>query len=179
MLARHINSWHCNDIVSKPLSLHGHAWLFAKWAVWQLLTILVMGGDCLCKCETWNSEYFLQIPSRWSKTVILWLLSGQFSISWSWKHPRPTTGKHGFVCVFHYSPNCFIIPRTHSFGFLIRDQFHPIGKQFSDKLQSAVSRLPVSAQPAAMSQTGKINLITCARLHLPAWASVMLGFDSF
>ena len=62
------------------------------------------------------------------------------------KHPRPTTGKHGFVCVFHYSPNCFIIPRTHSFGFLIRDQFHPIGKQFSDKLQSAVSRLPVSAR---------------------------------
>ena len=35
------------------------------------------------------------------------------------------------------------------------------------------------SQPAAMSQTGKINLITCARLHLPAWASVMLGFDSF
>ena len=92
---------------------------------------------------------------------------------------QPTTGKHGFVCVFHYSPNCFIIPRTHSFGFLIRDQFHPIGKQFSDKLQSAVSRLPVSAQPAAMSQTGNINLITCARLHLPSWASVMLGFDSF
>ena len=35
------------------------------------------------------------------------------------------------------------------------------------------------SQPAAMSQTGKINLITCARLHLPALASVMLGFDSF
>ena len=96
------------------------------------------------------------------------------------KHPRPTTGKHGFVCVFHYSPNCFIIPRTHSFGFLIRDQFHPIGKQFSDKLQSAVSRLPVSARSnVANWQNKPYNLRTTPSAGMGFCQVVMLVFDSF
>ena len=40
------------------------------------------GGDCLCKWQTWNSEYFwLEITIQgFTQTVILWLLSGQFSI---------------------------------------------------------------------------------------------------
>ena len=143
------------------------------WRFWWL----VMGGDCLCKCETWNSEYFLQIPSRWSKTVILWLLSGQFSISWSWNIPdQQQENTDLFACsIILQIALLFLVHIV--LVFLFGTNFTQLENNFltNCSLQSPDSL----SQPAAMSQTGKINLITCARLHLPAWASVMLGFDSF
>ena len=65
-------------------------------------------------------------------------------------------------CISHYFQNCFII-FIHSFGFLIWNQFHPIGKQFCRQID-------ITAICPQLPEIGKIIRMTLARLNFLSWA---------
>ena len=74
-------------------------------------------------------------------------------------------------CISHYYQNCFII-FIHSFGFLIWNQFHPIGKQFRRQID-------ITAICPQLPEIGKIIRMTPARLHFLSWAPVMINMIHF
>ena len=121
----------------------------------------VGGGVCLCKWKTWNSEYF------WLEITIQGFSNSNFVATfWSVFNITRVQNTGLFVCcISHYFQNCFII-FIHSFGFLIWNQFHPIGKQFSRQID-------ITAICPQLPEIGKIIRMTLARLNFLSWYGLL------
>ena len=96
-----------------------YQWMIDRRYFIQLKTVKIFsweGGDCLCKCPTWNAEYFLQIQvsmiNQGNFVVIFWLVFNNINL------------ENIVVCVvFPIILKIALLFLIHSFGFLIWFQF--------------------------------------------------------